>query len=151
MSTHVRQQIREAIENLVTGLLTTGDCVYQGRDRPVGSGHAPCLLIYSGDELADRQTIGQDPILTRSLNVVIEGRVSAVASADIENVVDQIAVEVEPVMAGAAPRLGGLASDMVLVATRRRIREAGNKHEGEIRLVYRVFYRTRAKTPTAVA
>lgn len=151
MPTHVRQQIREAIRSAVLGLPSTASRVYRGRARPLGKDHGACLLIYASEESSDREMVGQNPLLARSVLVAIEGRVSGSASDAVEDALDQIAAEVEPAMAAAAPRLGGLASDMMLVGTRVIVQGAGEKHEGEIRLLYRVSYRTRAATPTLPA
>ncbi len=151
MPTHVRQQIRDAIRLLVLGLPSTADRVYRGRARPLGKDHGASLLVYTREESSDRETVGQNPLLMRAVLVAVEGRVSDSASDAVEDALDQIAAEVESVMATAAPRLDGLASDMVLVSTRIIVQAAGEKHEGEIRLLYRVSYRTRAATPTAPA
>lgn len=151
MPNHVRRQIRDAVEALVTGLPSTGSRVYSGRARPLGKDHGDCLLVYTTDESSDRETIGQNPLLSRIVNVAIEGRVSRSSSEAAEDALDQIAAEVEPVMAGAAPRLGGLAREMLLIATRLLVAASGERHEGEIRLLYRVTYATRAATPTVAA
>lgn len=151
MSAHVRQQIREAFVTLVTGLPTTGPRVYPGRVRPLGSGHEPCLLVYATEESAERETIGQNPLLARAVLVAVEGRVSVSSARDAEDHLDTVAVEIETRVASSSPRLGGLAHDVVLVSTRIVAAATGERHEGEIRLLYRVTYATRAAVPTAAA
>ncbi|MFL9823438.1 hypothetical protein [Rhodoplanes sp. SY1] len=148
MSDHVRRQIREAFVALVTGLPTTGPRVHSGRVRPLGSGHEPCLLVYATDESAERATIGRNPLLARTLLVAVEGRVSVASAQAAEDLLDTIAAEIEARVAGSSPRLGGLASDLVLAATRILVTAEGHRHDGEIRLLFRVSYRTRAEAPT---
>lgn len=148
---HVRTQIRDAIVAEVTGLPSTADRVYRGRARPLGKDHGACLLIYASEESSDRETAGQNPLLMRSVLVAIDGRVTGAASDAVEDALDQIAAEVEPVMAPAAPRLGGLARDILLVGTRLIIEAEGERHIGSIRMLYRVAYANRAATPTVAA
>lgn len=151
MPAHVRTQIRDAVITLLTGLPTTADRVHPGRARPTGSATGDCLLVYSGDEGSERATIGQNPVLDRGLDLIVEGRVSKATALEADDALNQIAAEVEPVMAGAAPRLGGLARDMTLIGMRPRISAIGESHVGNIRIIYRIAYMTRAATPTQVA
>src|SRR5688572_21711854 len=113
MSDHVRAQLRANGVEVLKGLPTTLDNVFPGRTWPLKADHPPSLLVYTGDERSD--TAAAQGVLGRELTFAVEGRV--VSSSPPDDLLDQIALEVEPAMT-AQPLLGGLALEVTLSATR---------------------------------
>jgi hypothetical protein len=143
---HVRTQIRSAAVAALAGLATTGANVFAGRTRPLAKDHPHTLLVYAIEERSDTDAMGG--ILARILTLAVEGRVTTDDEPD--DLLDQIALEVEPVMV-AQPLLGGLVLEITLQATRIMTLPAGERHAGEIRMEFRVLYRTQETAPdTAV-
>lgn len=148
---HVRQQIREKVVQVLTGLTTTGSRVYVGRTRPLEAGHEPTLLIYTtpaqagGQESA--QTINMDypRTLRRQMTLAIEGRVQENEPCD--DLLDDIAAEVETAMSD--PRLGKLVKDCIYQSTVSQVDASGTRHEGAIRITYLVTYFTKEAAPAA--
>lgn len=104
MADHVRRQLREAVAAAVTGLATTGARVYQSRVTPLQVSDVPGLNVYTtGEEVVD-QSVGN--LIGRRIDVTIEAL--AKTSVDVDDVVDQIAKEVETVLASPVT-VGGKA------------------------------------------
>lgn len=110
---HVRKQIRDAIKTALTGLATTGANCYQSRVFPFESTKLPALLIYTKSETTDFDTISLPRDVMRVLEINVEAYVQGTANYD--NTLDQIAVEVEEAIA-ADVTLGGLTKDLQTVA-----------------------------------
>ena len=110
---HVRKQIRDAIKTALTGLATTGANCYQSRVFPFESTKLPALLIYTKSETTDFDTISLPRDVMRVLEINVEAYVQGTANYD--NTLDQIAVEVEEAIA-ADVTLGGLTTDLQTVA-----------------------------------
>ena len=110
---HVRKQIRDAIKTALTGLSTTGANCYQSRVFPFESTKLPALLIYTKSETTDFDTISLPRDVMRVLEINVEAYVQGTANYD--NTLDQIAVEVEEAIA-ADVTLGGLTKDLQTVA-----------------------------------
>lgn len=147
MTTHIRQQIREAVATLVSGLTTTGSRVHQSRMRPVADGGLPCLLVHSNDteriEMADADTLQQ-----RELPIVIRGL--AKAGTTLDDTLDTIALEVETAIA-VNPRLSGKAHISRLVSVDTDFDDSTDKPVGEIQLTYAFTYFVQAGSPGALA
>jgi len=142
MTSHVRAQIRAAAVQALMGLPTTADRVYSGRTRPLAQGHRPSLLIYAIEERSDTHAGSK---LLRELTLAIEGRV---VMADVpDDILDSIALEVEPALI-RRPLLGGRALEVTLTATRITTEAPGENHVGEIRMEFRVQYRTDESDPS---
>ena len=110
---HVRKQIRDSIKTALTGLATTGANCYQSRVFPFEPSKLPALLIYTKSETTDFDTISLPRDVMRVLEINVEAYVQGTANYD--NTLDQIAVEVEEVIA-ADVTLGGLTKDLQTVA-----------------------------------
>lgn len=100
---HVRKQIRDALEVLLTGLATTGTRVEASRVYEVQPDALPALNIIIGEEQISRDTMGGDQ--QRFAAVIVEGY--AAGPAGLDDTLDQIAAEVEAAI-GGDPKLGGL-------------------------------------------
>jgi hypothetical protein len=143
---HVRSQLRAAGVADLTGLPTTGANVFSGRTRPLKADHPPSLLVYMVEERSDTDAMGG--ILARDVKLAVEGR--TVTPDPPDDLLDTIALEVETAIT-TAPLLGGLALEVTLTATRILTLAQGESHTGEIRMEFRVQYRTRENAPaTAV-
>ena len=93
---HIRKLIRDNIETTLTGLATTGSNVFGSRVYPIQSARMPGLCVYTSSETIEAQTIKPPRGLIRSLEVSVEAYVE---SATADDVLDQIAAEVEAAMA----------------------------------------------------
>lgn len=144
---HVRQQIREAVKGLLTGLTTTGDNVEVSRIWPETDANLPGLKIYTQNENSERMTMGSNPRIDRECELVIEARVKQPAALDGQ--LDKIAAEVEARMAGDS-KLGGLAKGSWLASTEIEFAE-GDTAIGTLKLNYAVRYHTLAANPETAA
>jgi hypothetical protein len=154
MPDHVRQQIRDAVVTGLTGLTTTGSRVYPGRTRPLAKGHDATLLVYTRSETGERTVQGAPGKITRRCLLDIEGRVSTAGVPD--DMLDTIASEIETAMAalinfGTARVLGGLAMNLEYLGTDIIAEADGERHDGGVRVQYRVTYRTVEGAPTVAA
>jgi hypothetical protein len=143
---HVRQQIREQVVTLCTGLTTTGSRVYDTRLYNLDSDDLPGLVIYTQNESSTKSTLSPSTY-ERELDVLIEGY--AQANNDIEDTLDTISKEVEDAI-GADPLLNGKAVDSELTSTEIEFTSIGESPIGILRLTYRVLYMTlstNASTP----
>ena len=140
---HLRQSIRERVGTDVTGLSTTGSNVFQTRLYPVEAGSLPCLLIYSTSEESEVTEMASPRPMTRVLNIVIQGVVSATQPDDT---LDLISKEVEVAMA-ADVKINDLADNSYLSSTEIEINAEGAKPIGIVRLNYVVEYRNLDNNP----
>lgn len=133
---HARQQIRERIAALVTGLTTCGSRVFQSRMVPQES--LPCLLVTTNEEEIIPGDIGN--VQERILTVSIRG--FAKITATVDDTLDTIAAEVENAM--VAEYWGELT------AINAGFSEELEKPAGSIELIYRLTYRTAAGAPGTI-
>jgi len=144
MANHLRRQIRERIATDVTSLTTTGTNVFQSRVYPVEDASLPCLLVYSASEESEILNMETPRLLSRMLNVVIQG--VATHTSDVDDTLDLIAKEVE--IALAADRdINSLAQDSFLISTEIEINADGAKTVGIVRLNYQVEFRNYDNAP----
>lgn len=137
---HARQAIREALAAALIGLASTGARVFQSRMRPQDS--LPCLLATTNDE--DVQRVDMDSIEERDIDLEIVG--VAKAAADVDDVLDTIAAEVETAI-GANNTLGGRVKRMHLTRLRYEFDDELDQPVGLVRLTYRSTYFTNAGVP----
>lgn len=104
MADHLRKQIRVAAAAALTGLATTAARVFDSRARAVQMSDLPCLRVYCDEE--DIELVDFDGGQQRDLVLIVEAL--ATADATVDDVVDQIAKEVE-VALSIDQTLGGLA------------------------------------------
>ena len=140
---HLRQSIRERIATDVTGLTTTGSNVFQTRLYPVESTSLPCLLVYTTSEESEVTEMASPRPMTRTLNVVVQGVVSATQPDDT---LDLISKEVEIALAGDVS-INSLASNSFLSSTEIEINADGAKPVGTVMLNYVVEYRNLDNNP----
>jgi len=137
---HVRTQIRNQVIAALAGLPTTGNRVYPGRSLPLDPDRVggPGLLVYCGNEEVEAVTLHAPAIEEHALLLHLRG--VAKASANLEDVLDQIALEVQRAMAQALP-------DMALIALQVGEDDTLEKPCGLITLTYRMKYHVHADAP----
>jgi hypothetical protein len=138
---HVRNQIREAVGTLLTGLPTTGSHVFQSRVYPMQNANLPGLLVFSESETSTPMTIHQ-PTLDRVLQI----RVVALAkdTAYLDDVLDRICAEVETALAaGIEP----LARSITLTGTQIEVIGTGEQPTGSATMTFEVGYSTAGNAP----
>jgi len=140
---HVRRQIREAAATALAGLATTGSRVFQSRVYPLRDADLPCLLISTDDEQVQQENMVAGGELTRELTLTVRG--VAKATADLDDTLDGIAEQVEPVL--NVSTLGGNVKTCRLVGIKVEMDEALEKPVGIITLEYRTLYFTTPAAP----
>ena len=136
---HVRKQIRDAIVTALTGLTTTGSNVFRSRIYPLESSKLPGLCIFTRSEAVEFDTLTISRSINRVMDVSVEAYVSA--TADYDNTLDTIAVEVEEALA-ADVTLGGLSKDMQTTAFEVDFSGDGEQPVAVGRFTVTVQYRT---------
>jgi hypothetical protein len=139
---HARRSIREAAAAALTGLATTGSRVYQSRLYTLRDADLPCLLINTDDEAITNATLGSQ-ILERQLTLTV--RCVAKATASLDDVLDQIIEEVEPVLNDAT--LGGSAKALQLQSIGIEMVDTLDKPAGVATLTYTGTYYTAGNAP----
>ena len=136
---HVRQQIRDRVATLVTGLPTTGANVYKTRRYALDDAKLPAICVYTMDESSSLITIGSRT-LRRVINVAIDIVIKG-SSTTVSDTLDTICVSAEEALA-ADFTLNGLAKSSVLTSTEIDVNVEGEKSIASARLVYAVEYVT---------
>jgi hypothetical protein len=106
---HVRQQIREALKVVLTGLPITQDRVYVNRVDPILKGTVPALTIRTGnDEKIEVLIMAKPALVKRQVDVFI----TAYAVGDeVDDQLDDICIEVESAIASNST-LSGLVKNI---------------------------------------
>lgn len=136
---HVRKQIRDAIVTAVTGLTTTGANVFRSRIYPLEKTKLPCLCIFTRSEAVEFDTLTISRSVSRNLEVMVEAYVKD--TADYDNTLDTIAVEVEEALS-ADVTLGGLCKDLQVTAFEADFSGDGEQPVAVGRFTVAVNYRT---------
>lgn len=136
---HVRQQIRDRIATLVTGLPTTGANVYKMRRYALDDAKLPAICVYTTDETSALVTIGSRT-LRRVINVMVEVFIKGTSTA-VSDTLDGICVSAEEAIAGDFT-LNGLAKSCILTGTEIDINIEGERAVASAQLVYAVEYVT---------
>ena len=102
---HVRQQIRNEIVNQLDGSTNALNNVYSMRVYPISKSKLPAIIVYTREESAENETIG-DPTSVRDLSAVVEIYVKQQNDPDRE--IDLIAEQVESIL-GIDNDLNGVA------------------------------------------
>lgn len=136
---HVRQQIRERIASVLTTNVTlVSSRVYQSRVYPLTEAQLPAVTVYTGAETSGLQTIGTKTLM-RTVNINVD--VYAKATADLDDDLDAIAVQIEEAIAGDFT-VNGLAKDAVLISTDIDFSGETEQPIGMARLTFAVRYIT---------
>ena len=97
---HVRQQLRDAVASVLTGLTTTGTRVFINRVYPADVSDCPCLIVRSDGDDVEAQTIHQPYLQVRRTRIQVEAYAEGVDEFDDE--IDTICQEVETAIANAS-------------------------------------------------
>lgn len=103
---HVRQQIRAAVATAAATIATSAT-VYTSPVYPFDS--LPCIAVFTRNEVAEFDSITRPRTSVRDCEIIIEVRAKSATGAD--NTIDQIAAELEAVLA-ADVTLGGITRDL---------------------------------------
>ena len=106
MAKHVRKQIRDRITDALVDIGMFNGNVFQSRVYPLQPENLPGLLIYTLQEDSAREESPTDSM--RDLAIVVQG--VAAETSDLDDVLDQIALEVEKTIDGLG-ELDGLAKN----------------------------------------
>ena len=135
---HVRTQIRDALVARLTGLATTGAAVHGQRTRPL-TAVPPFIKVYLGDDSGELLGVTTDAVEQRSADLVIEAY--AKDGADMEDILDQIALEVQ-VKIATSPDLtfGGLVKMILAPRIEPDVDDSLEKPCGINRITYPITY-----------
>jgi hypothetical protein len=139
---HKRKQIRDAIKATLEAIPGLVAAVHKTRMTPVPQVSLPAYLVYAMEE--DVALDGTPHAQLRQLSVNIEALFSG--TDNLDDVADGHAVLIEKAIA-ANRKLGGLAYDTVLTASKLGTFLDGEKRNGSLTLSYTVFYRTLVADP----
>lgn len=135
---HVRQQIRDRLVTLLTGLPLVGANVFPMRRYALDHKKLPAILVYTMDESSSLITIGSRT-LTRTINVAVETIVKS--NNDVSDIVDNICASIEAVI-GDDFSLNGLAKSCILTETQIDIAVDGENPISSARMTFAVTYVT---------
>lgn len=135
---HVRTQIRDAFIARLTGLTSTGAAVFGQRTRP-NTDTLPYLKVYLGDDSGELLNATDDQIEQRTADLVIESY--AKDAADMEDILDQIALEVQQQIATTPDRsFGGLVKLLGAPRIEPDVDDSLEKPCGVNRITYPITY-----------
>lgn len=140
---HARKQIRDAIVGELTGLATTGSRVFASRIYPLEQTDLPGLLVATESETVTQIDIGA--LQERTLTVKVEAL--AKATADLDNALDQICLEVEIALATLGATLAALTRAVSLQTTDLEYDGSGAQPIGRASMVFLVTYFTQQAAP----
>lgn len=143
---HARKQIRDAVVALLQDLDTTANRVYASRLYSLEESELPSVSVFTtdtgNDEVVTRVT--QNKLFQRECPVVIEGH--ALADENVDDVLDQIALEVEVAMS-APIVVGSRTLPAQLKSTSKELIGDHEAQVGIVRLTYLATYVTSESTP----
>lgn len=131
-----RKNIRSALAALLLGNTSAGSNVFANRSTPVWNNELPVLLIYSEQEDAVPRDIRVSSYI-RTLNITIECK--AEDSASLDDTLDDLATEVESIMA-SNPSISGTSQGSVLLRTEMELNAEAEKPIGVLRLYFEIKY-----------
>ena len=134
---HVRQQIRDAVQTLLTNAVTdVDDRVYINRVYNIASTKLPLITVSAGSETSSVVTMSTLTV-DRSLEILVD--VYADATSLLDDTIDGLCSQVEQLM-GADQTLGGLTKECILISTNLNLSGDAETPIGVARLNYRVKY-----------
>lgn len=139
--THVRQQLREEVATVVTGLATTGVNVFQSRKYPLQESELPCLIVTTEGDDVEKLTMNFPSLLERSTVVRITAK--ARETVDVDDKIDDICAEVEIAIANAT--LIAKSNDFIGTETDEDV--VGNQSVGTATLTYQMKLHTLENAP----
>ena len=144
MANHVRQQIRERVGTMLTGLTSTASRVYESRVYPLQDSELPALLIYTKSEDSLPLVMSSDRVMERELSLVVE--CYAKANSNFDDTIDTISKEVEEAIA-ADTTLNSLAKDIFIQSTEIEFNAEGESPVGYATLTFLTTYHVKETNP----
>ena len=144
MANHVRQQIRERVGTVLTGLTSTASRVYESRVYPLQDSELPALLIYTKSEDSLPLVMHTDRVMERELSLVVE--CYAKANSNFDDTIDTISKEVEEAIA-ADTTLNSLAKDIFIQSTEIEFNAEGESPVGYATLTFLTTYHVNDTNP----
>ncbi|MBK3798640.1 hypothetical protein GAY33_05235 [Azospirillum brasilense] len=149
MMSHVRQKIREAVAEALTGIVPN---VFVNRVRSLPSSKLPAIAVFALEEDVEEATMARTQ--TRSLLLAVDVIIAA-GDEDPSATLDGHCARVETAMA-ATRNLGVRVKSVALVRTDIEMSGAGEQAQGlpdlaAARLQYRIVYRTPHGQPETAA
>ena len=144
MANHVRQQIREKVGTLLTGLTTTGSNIYESRVYPLEAGNLPALVVYTKNEESEPIVIGTNRLSSRNLSLIVE--IYAKTTNNFDDTIDTISKEVEVAIA-TDTTLDGLTKDIYLESTEIEYNGEGEQPVGYATLTFLTNYYVQEQNP----
>ncbi len=144
MANHIRQQIRERVGTVLTGLTTTGSRVYQSRVYALADTELPALLIYTKSETSEPLVMHTDRVMERELLLVVE--CYAKVNSNFDDSIDTISKEVEEAIA-ADTTLNSLAKDVYIESTEIEFNAEGESPVGYATLTFLTTYHAKETNP----
>jgi len=141
---HPRQLVRDAFVTALTGATAAGASVESTRVLRYRRDQLPAVLVYFETETVEADSHNSSPrYLERTVSIVVEGWVQQAAGVEIENALDDLALEIETAI-DADPYLGGVIGDLGarLDDTTAEVREEGQQLLGLVALTYLCEYET---------
>lgn len=150
---HVRAQIRKVIAELMRSTQTAGGNVFPSRMFSLDETELPSISVYTTDD-ANIETVQRTeltklgPLMYRLLPVIIEGH--ALMDERIDDILDDIAVEIEKAMAMPV-MVAGKEISTQLISTQTTFSGEGDEQVGVLRLIYSVSYSAKETTPDSLS
>ena len=117
---HVRQLVREALAEVITGLPLTLDRVFQSRSIPFQTVELPAMAIYSERETVKPDTLARGLMRTLELRIdcYADGAEVGTEQADNElhNLIDNLSADIE-LAVSLDTTLGGIVEDCYLASS----------------------------------
>lgn len=145
---HARQQIRDAVVTICTGLGLIGARVYASRQYPMASAELPGLCVYTTQEASQPEIMRSPRRLIRELSIVVE--CYARATDGVDNALDNIAAQVEAAI-GTDPTLGSKVRRVHISQTETMMTNDGEQPVGVARLTFTAEYATFENAPATLA
>lgn len=141
----VRRRIRQAVATALAGLPLTGARVFRSRVYPLEAADLPGLLVYVRDESVEAISLPAPRTLERRLQLDVVAVARAVG--DLDDLLDDIAEDVEQALAMPCAALAGLAKRITLTSTELALLDGGDQPLGRATLTYTVDYFTTENAP----
>lgn len=139
---HERQAIRDAAVALLTGETAAGARVYKTRIEPVLGADLPAISVYTDSEtVAPSSGLTAPQELTRTVELAVEGWVTAATTDALDDALDDLCLEIETAM-DQDLNLDETAYSSLLASTESAWKLDGRVPIGAVRMVWTVVYHT---------